>query len=45
LAPSAAGPWELKAKQYEERIGKLAQDVEWAETTNAGKDEVKKKSM
>ncbi len=37
-------PWEMKARGYEEKIGKLAQDIEWAETTNQGKDEVKKKS-
>ena len=27
-------PWEAKAKEYEEKIAKLTQDVEWAESTN-----------
>lgn len=34
-------PWEVKAKEYEERISKFIQDVEWAETTNTAADGTK----
>lgn len=30
---SLKGEWEQKAKKYDEMIGKLSQDIEWAETT------------
>ncbi|KAJ3329819.1 hypothetical protein HDU76_007087 [Blyttiomyces sp. JEL0837] len=36
--------WEAKVKQYETTIGKLLQDVEWAETSAKG-EEVKKKQV
>jgi hypothetical protein len=37
--------WEKIAKAHEEKLGKLAQDVEWAETTTDIKDQPKKKSI
>lgn len=36
--------WEILAKGHEEKLGKLLQDVEWAETTTDSKDIPKKKS-
>ncbi|KAJ3257256.1 hypothetical protein HK103_004810 [Boothiomyces macroporosus] len=45
LPPGPAAEWDIKAKQHEERIAKLSQDVEWAETTNQGKEEIKKKNV
>lgn len=45
LGVALKADWEIKAKGYDEKISKLAQDIEWAETTNTGKEEVKKKSI
>ncbi|KAI8894473.1 hypothetical protein BC833DRAFT_623931 [Globomyces pollinis-pini] len=40
------GEWESKAKGYEEKVGKLSQDIEWAERTNSGgKDDAKPKHI
>ncbi|KAJ3111815.1 hypothetical protein HDU96_005327 [Phlyctochytrium bullatum] len=36
LADEKKPDWEARAKQYEARIGKLLQDVDWAETTAKG---------
>jgi SNARE protein len=38
LPNTLSHPWEAKAKGYEEQISKLAQDIEWAETTNTAAD-------
>ena len=32
LNPADTPPWEAKAREFEDRINKLSQDVEWAET-------------
>ncbi|KAI8907333.1 hypothetical protein EDD86DRAFT_255692 [Gorgonomyces haynaldii] len=45
LQGSEKTEWEKKAKGYEERLGKLSQDVEWAETTNQDKEQTKKKTI
>ncbi|KAI8846609.1 hypothetical protein BC829DRAFT_445169 [Chytridium lagenaria] len=34
--------WEAKVKEYDAKIGKLLQDVEWSETTAKGDDTKKK---
>ncbi|KAJ3191486.1 hypothetical protein HK101_007668 [Irineochytrium annulatum] len=44
LPAEKAPDWETKAKDYETTIGKLLQDVDWAETTAKG-DEVKRKPV
>lgn len=36
LAAADSYPWESKAKDYEEKINKFLQDVEWAENSNTG---------
>ncbi|KAI8929463.1 hypothetical protein BC831DRAFT_443706 [Entophlyctis helioformis] len=35
LSGSTQSDWDAKARQYDEKLGKLGQDIEWAETTNA----------
>nr|KAJ3420014.1 hypothetical protein HK105_006217 [Polyrhizophydium stewartii] len=48
LSGSTQTEWEAKARGYDERLGKLAQDIEWAETTNTaagGGEPQRKKNM
>ncbi|EGF76834.1 hypothetical protein BATDEDRAFT_92109 [Batrachochytrium dendrobatidis JAM81] len=47
LSGSAYTEWDGKAKSLDERLGKLGQDIEWAETShgNAEGGPVKKKNM
>ncbi|KAJ3101664.1 hypothetical protein HDU97_001205 [Phlyctochytrium planicorne] len=42
LADEKKPDWEAKAKEYEAKIAKLLQDVEWSETTAKGDDTKKK---
>ena len=44
LSPSDKPDWERLAKGHEEKLGKLLQDVEWAEVNSDDKDAPKKKS-
>ncbi|KAH6560753.1 hypothetical protein BASA61_004164 [Batrachochytrium salamandrivorans] len=40
LTGSTQVEWDGKAKQFDERLGKLAQDIEWAETAHGMVDGV-----
>ncbi|KAJ3287388.1 hypothetical protein HK104_008638 [Borealophlyctis nickersoniae] len=44
LSPDQALQWDKKAKDYDAQIGKLGQDVDWAETS-AERDDIKRKGV
>jgi hypothetical protein len=45
IPPVLKSDWDQKLRAYDEKLAKLAQDIEWAEKTNSERNAAPKKSF